>query len=55
MKVLFPSLGLCTDNAAMIACAGYYRLAKGERTSLEAGADPGLPLGAPPPVYAPGE
>jgi N6-L-threonylcarbamoyladenine synthase len=55
VEVLFPSLELCTDNAAMIACAGYYRLAQGERTSLEVGADPGLPLGAPPPVYAPGE
>ena len=55
VKVLFPSLELCTDNAAMIASAGYYRLVAGERTSLEAGADPGLPLGAAPPVYAPGE
>ena len=44
LRVLFPSLGLCTDNAAMIACAGYYRLEAGERTPLDTEADPGLPL-----------
>jgi len=44
LRVLFPSLALCTDNAAMIACAGYYRLEVGERTSLDTEADPGLPL-----------
>jgi N6-L-threonylcarbamoyladenine synthase len=44
VRVLFPSLELCTDNAAMIACAGSSRLARGERTSFEIGADPGLEL-----------
>ncbi len=44
LELLIPSPELCTDNAAMIACAGYYRLAGGERTDLEVGADPGLPL-----------
>ncbi len=44
LRVLFPSLPLCTDNAPMIACAGASRLARGERTSLEVGADPGLEL-----------
>jgi N6-L-threonylcarbamoyladenine synthase len=44
LRVLFPSLELCTDNAAMIACAGASRLERGERTSLEVGADPGLEL-----------
>jgi N6-L-threonylcarbamoyladenine synthase len=44
LTVRFPSLELCTDNAAMIACAGFYRLARGERTPLEIGADPGLAL-----------
>jgi N6-L-threonylcarbamoyladenine synthase len=44
IRVLFPSLELCTDNAAMIACAGSSRLARGERTSFEVGADPGLEL-----------
>jgi N6-L-threonylcarbamoyladenine synthase len=46
LTVLFPRLELCTDNGAMIACAGYHRLARGERTSLEIGADPGLSLDA---------
>jgi N6-L-threonylcarbamoyladenine synthase len=44
VRVLFPSPFLCTDNAAMIACAGTSRLRRGERTPLEAGADPGLAL-----------
>lgn len=44
LRVLFPSLPLCTDNGAMIACAGYYRLQAGETTPLDAEADPGLPL-----------
>jgi N6-L-threonylcarbamoyladenine synthase len=42
--LLVPSIELCTDNAAMIACAGYYRLQRGERTPLEVGASPSLPL-----------
>ena len=33
-----------TDNGAMIACAGFHRLAAGERTSFEVGATPGLAL-----------
>jgi len=41
-----PPLELCTDNAAMIACAGHHRLARGERTALDVGADPGLRLSA---------
>jgi N6-L-threonylcarbamoyladenine synthase len=44
IAVLFPSLALCTDNAAMIACVGAGRLARGERTSLDIGADPNLRL-----------
>ena len=43
-RVMFPSLPLCTDNGAMIACAGYYRYEAGERTPLDAAADPGLSL-----------
>jgi N6-L-threonylcarbamoyladenine synthase len=45
LELMIPPPELCTDNAAMIACAGYYRLEQGERTDLEIGADPGLPLG----------
>ena len=43
-RVLFPSLDLCTDNGAMIAVAGTWRLLRGERTSLGVGADPSLEL-----------
>jgi N6-L-threonylcarbamoyladenine synthase len=44
LRVLFPPPELCTDNAAMIACVGAARLARGERTSLDIGADPNLGL-----------
>jgi N6-L-threonylcarbamoyladenine synthase len=44
LRVLFPPLDLCTDNGAMIAAAGASRLARGERTGLDVGADPGLEL-----------
>jgi N6-L-threonylcarbamoyladenine synthase len=44
LEVLIPSPELCTDNAAMIAAVGISRLSRGERTPLEAGVDPGLPL-----------
>ena len=44
LRVLFPPIELCTDNAAMIACAGASRLARGERTSFDVGAEPGLEL-----------
>jgi N6-L-threonylcarbamoyladenine synthase len=44
LRLLFPSAELCTDNGAMIASAGYFRLLRGERSSFDVGADPGLPL-----------
>ena len=46
VRVLVPPLELCTDNAAMIACAGAARWARGERSTLDIGADPNLRLGA---------
>ena len=44
LRLLFPSIELCTDNAAMIAAAGQSRLARGEHSTYDIGADPGLPL-----------
>jgi N6-L-threonylcarbamoyladenine synthase len=41
-----PSRSMCTDNAAMVAAAGWWRLQSDGPTALDAGADPnlGLPL-----------
>jgi N6-L-threonylcarbamoyladenine synthase len=44
LRVWYPSLELCTDNAAMIAAVGAARLARGERSSLDIPADPNLRL-----------
>jgi N6-L-threonylcarbamoyladenine synthase len=46
LRVLYPPLELCTDNAALIACVGAARAAQGEATSLDIGADPNLRLTA---------
>jgi tRNA N6-adenosine threonylcarbamoyltransferase len=46
LRVLYPSIELCTDNAAMIACVGTARVVRGEHTSLDIGADPNLRLSA---------
>ena len=44
LRVVTPALALCTDNGAIIAAAGARRLARGEITLLEVGADPSLSL-----------
>lgn len=40
-----PPPVLCTDNGAMIACAGYYEYQKGTRSGYDLNAIPNLPLG----------
>ncbi|MDK2798807.1 MAG: tRNA N6-adenosine threonylcarbamoyltransferase [Clostridiales bacterium] len=44
-KVKYPSPILCTDNAAMIACAAYYEYISAKRADLDLNAVPNLRLG----------
>lgn len=44
ISVVYPPPVLCTDNAAMIACAGYYGYINGERAGLDLNAVPSLQL-----------
>lgn len=44
LEVLVPSPIFCTDNGAMIACAGYYALLEGNISSLELNAVPNLTM-----------
>jgi N6-L-threonylcarbamoyladenine synthase len=44
LPVLCPHPALCTDNAAMIAAAAYFRYRKGERSDLTLDVAPGLPI-----------
>lgn len=44
VPVLIPPIALCTDNAAMIACAGWYRFHAGHWGDLTATPEPSLSL-----------
>ena len=44
-QVYYPESKLCTDNAAMIASAGYYNYLNGERADLKLNAIPNLKIG----------
>ncbi len=44
IPVRIPAPILCTDNAAMIAACGYYRLAAGKAAGWDLDVDPNLPL-----------
>ena len=43
-KIYYPEPILCTDNAAMIASAGYYRYMSGTISNLELNAIPNLKI-----------
>lgn len=43
-RIFFPDLKLCTDNAAMIASAGYYNFINGKTSDLTLNAIPNLKL-----------
>lgn len=44
IDIYYPKMELCTDNAAMIASAGYYELINGKTSSLDLNAVPNLKI-----------
>ena len=44
LRLMMPPPILCTDNAAMIGAAGFYRLMRGETAGLDLNACPSLRL-----------
>lgn len=55
IKFYHPSPNLCTDNAAMIAAAGYYEYIKGYRSGYDLNAVPNLQIGEKQGVFIPGK
>ncbi len=47
LRVILPSISLCTDNAAMVASVAWWRLLADGPTALDDGAYPGLRIGSP--------
>lgn len=45
LNLFYPSIKLCTDNAAMIGCVAYYDYIMGHRSKLNLNAIPNLKLG----------
>ncbi len=43
--LFLPSMGLCVDNAAMVALAGYLHYQRGDRSVLDLNPRAGMPLG----------
>ena len=44
IEIIFPKLAYCTDNAAMIAMAGYHKIINGQKSEYSLIPNPSLKL-----------